>query len=123
MDSKGSTTVKINPTKLTSCSKSISQSNISLNPPIKLSSMTRSASQDISIIGSVSKPKSYLSDNSLEAQTPKTYSKQIAKKESQSCLPEDDVCSTDSSVLDEVDVKKKKRKLFTFTKKNKTKGD
>lgn len=85
--------------------------------------MIRSASQDVSIIGTIPKPKSSLSDNSLEAHIPKNSAKQITKKESQSSFPEDDVCSTDSSVLDEVDVKKKKRKLFTFSKKNKNKAE
>lgn len=95
----------------------MSQSNISA--PLKVTPMVRSVSQDISIIGVIPKPKNSLSDNSLETQTYKSSLRHALKKDSPSSLPEDDVCSTDSSVLDETDGKKKKRKLFTFTKKNK----
>lgn len=115
--------MKSNPVKLNSSAKSISQSNISINPPVKSSTMFRSASHETSLMGPFSKPKCSASDNILEAQLKESSSQQSIKKESQTCFPEDDVCSTDSSVLDESDGKKKKRKLFTFTKKNKNKGN
>lgn len=109
---------KPTPVKLSNYSKS--QSSLLLNPLGKISTMSRSVSQDIAVIGSISKAKNSTSDTALNTEC---SSKQIPKKESQLALHEDDVCSTDSSVLDEVDAKKKKRKIFTFTKKNKNKRD
>ncbi|CAH1996217.1 unnamed protein product [Acanthoscelides obtectus] len=107
--------------RLSSNPKSVSQSNISLNLPAKPTSMTRSFSQDINVSPADTKPKSSLSDTNLEVSKIKPL-KQI--KEQPSVSIEDDVCSTDSSVLDESDSKKKKRsKLFSFNKKGKNKGD
>ncbi|KAJ8955299.1 hypothetical protein NQ314_006912 [Rhamnusium bicolor] len=69
-------------------------------------------------------PKSSLSDTCLDTNKVKPVPiRPITIKEQPSVSLEDDVCSTDSSVLDENDVKKKKRKLFTFSKKSKNKGD
>nr|CAH7726096.1 unnamed protein product [Callosobruchus chinensis] len=107
--------------RLSSNPKSVSQSNIFVNPAVKSSSMTRSYSQDINVSPTDGRPKSSLSDTSLEVTKVKPL-KQI--KEQPTVSMEDDVCSTDSSVLDETDSKKKKRsKLFSFNKKGKNKGD
>ncbi|VEN58428.1 unnamed protein product [Callosobruchus maculatus] len=107
--------------RLSSNPKSVSQSNIYVNPSAKSTSMTRSYSQDINFSPTDSRPKSSLSDTSLEVAKVKPL-KQI--KEQPTVSVEDDVCSTDSSVLDESDSKKKKRsKLFSFNKKGKNKGD
>nr|CAH7722133.1 unnamed protein product [Callosobruchus chinensis] len=106
--------------RLSSNPKSVSQSNIFVNPAVKSSSMTRSYSQDINVSPTDGRPKSSLSDTSLEVAKVKPL-KQI--KEQPTASMEDDVCSTDSSVLDETDSKKKKRsKLFSFNKKGKNKG-
>lgn len=109
--------------KFSSNPRSISNNNISL--PNKSSSITRSLSQDINV-GALesSKPKSSHSDTSLDA-PPRIRSLRhstIREQTSSSTALDEDVCSTDSSLMDE-DVKKKKKKLFGFSKKNKGKND
>lgn len=118
--------------KLASHPKSISQSNIAIHPVSKTTntSMSRSYSHEIGTLGTDAKPKTSISESNLETQKPKPSSANSSKplaikelKEHTSVTPEEDICSTDSSVLDDSDVKKKKRKLFTFTKKGKNKAD
>lgn len=113
--------------KLSAHPKSISQSNIAVNPLPKTAPITRSQSQDInlSVVDSTSRePKVSLSDTCLDsARVKPTPIRPMTIKEQPSVSIEDDICSTDSSVLDENDLKKKKRKLFNFTKKSKNKGD
>lgn len=88
--------------------------------------MIRSYSQDINMNpppdSLSSKQKNSHSDTCLDNQNkPKPPIRQRTIKEQPSVSIEDDVCSTDSSVVDE-DIKKKKRKLFPgFSKKNKIK--
>lgn len=95
-----------------------------MSPQLQSTPIVRSFSTDIAV--SEAKSKNSHPDTNIEAQKAKATStssvKQLTIKEQPSAL-EDDICSTDSSVLDENDVKKKKRKLFTFTKKNKNKAD
>lgn len=85
--------------------------------------MTRSLSQDINAGALESgRPKSSHSDTSLDA-IPKVKSlRHSVIREQPSTTLEEDVCSTDSSQMDE-EVKKKKKKLFGFSKKNKGKND
>ncbi|KAJ8919442.1 hypothetical protein NQ315_016540 [Exocentrus adspersus] len=116
---------KPNAAKLSSHPKSISQSNIAVNPLPKSALITRSVSQDIATaVADPVAPKSSLSDTCLENNKVKpAIIRPTTIKERPSVSVEDDICSTDSSVLDESDIKKKKRKLFTFSKKSKNKGD
>nr|QZZ63291.1 stromal interaction molecule-like protein [Leptinotarsa decemlineata] len=110
--------------RLSTHPKSISQSNISMNPPLKSTSMVRSVSQDIHTSITDLKPKSSLSDTSLDVSKVKAGTmRQMTIKEQPSVSLEDDICSTDSSIIDENDIKKKKRKLIFFSKKSKNKGD
>jgi hypothetical protein len=107
--------------KLSSNPRSISNNNISV--ATKSSPMTRSLSQDINV-GTVdsSRPKSSHSDTSLDAPAKPKPLRQTTIKEQPCASVEDDICSTDSSLMDE-DIKKKKKKLFVFSKKNKGKND
>ncbi|EFA02431.1 stromal interaction molecule homolog isoform X2 [Tribolium castaneum] len=107
--------------KLSSNPRSISNNNIPLTN--KSSQMTRSFSQDTNVgtLDSV-KPKSSLSDTSLDAPLKPKPLRQTTIKEQPSASIEEDICSTDSSLMDE-DIKKKKKKLFAFTKKSKGKND
>ncbi|XP_044254508.1 stromal interaction molecule homolog isoform X2 [Tribolium madens] len=107
--------------KLSSNPRSISNNNISVTS--KSSQMTRSFSQDtnVGVLDSI-KPKSSQSDTSLDAPVKPKPLRQTTIKEQPSASIEDDICSTDSSLMDE-DIKKKKKKLFAFAKKNKGKND
>lgn len=68
-----------------------------------------------------SKQKNSHSDTCLDNEARPKPIRQRTIKEQASVSVEDDLCSTDSSVVDE-DVKKKKRKLFPgFSKKSKMK--
>lgn len=112
--------------KLSSHLKSISQSNIAVTPIPKLAPMVRSCSQDINVCpAEPAVPKSSLSDTCID--TNKILKpvpiRPMTIREQPSMSLEDDVCSTDSSVLDESEGKKKKRKLFNFSKKGKNKAD
>ncbi|KAG5882768.1 hypothetical protein JTB14_029944 [Gonioctena quinquepunctata] len=110
--------------RLASHPKSISQSNISVNPSSKSTTMIRSVSQDIHMPLTELKPKSSLSDTSLDVTRAKAGTlRPMTIKEQPSVSLEDDICSTDSSTVDENDMKKKKRKLIFFSKKGKNKGD
>lgn len=84
----------------------------------------RSYSQDINFNPTeavLSKPKLAHSDTSLDGQAKLKTVKPKTIKEQASFSVDDDVCSTDSSVIEE-EVKKKKRKLFSgFSKKSKLK--
>lgn len=108
--------------------RSISNNNITVSTTVKPSVIMRSQSQDINVLNTdIMKPptKSSLSESSLmDSQKLKTARPKSIKEQQQTSTStiEEDVCSTDSSLMED-DVKKKKRKLFTFTKKNKTKGD
>lgn len=86
--------------------------------------MVRSYSQDINMNPPdtfSSKQKNSHSDTCLDNQSKLKPVRQKTIKEQPSVSIEDDVCSTDSSVVDD-DVKKKKRKLFPgFSKKSKLK--
>ncbi|KAF7285697.1 stromal interaction molecule [Rhynchophorus ferrugineus] len=98
--------------------KSASQSNIIAKAPApKIAS--RAFSQDMHV-EEASKPKASNSDGVLEghrAAAPRQAIVQDLPKKAISI--EDDICSTDSSVIEEVDgKKKKKRKLFNFPKKS-----
>lgn len=68
-----------------------------------------------------SRQKNSQSDTSLDNPSKPRPVRQKTIKEQPSASVEDDLCSTDSSVVDE-DIKKKKRKLFPgFSKKSKIK--
>ncbi|XP_025836920.1 uncharacterized protein LOC112903991 isoform X2 [Agrilus planipennis] len=95
----------------------------------KGSQMVRSQSQDINVAlleNATSNPKPAQSESALDhnikckviAARPQLPT---AKEQSPLAL-EDDVCSTDSSVMDD-EVKKRKRKIFGFSKKNKNKPE
>ncbi|XP_060530320.1 stromal interaction molecule homolog [Cylas formicarius] len=110
--------IKILAKHLASNPKSISQSNISMNPPLP-KPISRAFSQDINL-EDVPRPKISASEGALEKKT--LSSKQLAIQENVEVpkqIPpiEDDICSTDSSLIEEGEVKKKKRKLFNFAKK------
>lgn len=90
---------------------------------MKSTSISRSYSHDINIFCNENRPKSSLSDNSLDTGKMRQALKPMTIKEQPSASIEDDICSTDSSVLDDSELKKKKRKLFTFSKKGKNKGE
>lgn len=81
--------------------------------------MTRSVSQDINVGVStdLARPKSAYSDSSLDGVAKPKPLRPMTIKEQPSVSLEEDVCSTDSSLMDE-DVKKKKKKLFGFSKKS-----
>lgn len=103
--------------------RSISNNNITVNTT-KPVSMVRSYSQDINMSppdSLSSKQKNSYSDTSLDNSNKPRPIRQRTIKEQPSVSVEDDLCSTDSSVVDE-DIKKKKKKLFPgFSKKNKIK--
>lgn len=103
--------------------RSVSNNSIVVNPP-KPVSMVRSYSQDINTSPPdplSSKQKNSHSDTCLDNQNKPKPIRQRTIKEQPSVSIEDDVCSTDSSVVDE-DIKKKKKKLFpVFSKKSKIK--
>lgn len=86
--------------------------------------MTRSFSQDTNVGTNVDlvKAKSSQSDTSLDAPVKPKPLRQTTIKEQPCASLEEDICSTDSSLMDE-DIKKKKKKLFVFAKKNKGKND
>ncbi|XP_066137742.1 stromal interaction molecule homolog [Euwallacea fornicatus] len=101
------------PLQLSNHVKSASQSNISAKPT-KI--FTRSLTQDINV-EEIPKTKSSSSEGTLETvkQRPSTIQEtSILPKKTVSI--EDDICSTDSSLIEEGEVKKKKRKLFNFSK-------
>lgn len=93
--------------------------NVNPNKP-----MLRSFSQDIQMNPALEmasgKPKTSHSETSLDNPLKPKVVKQRTIKEQPSISIEEDVCSTDSSVIDE-EIKKKKRKLFGFSKKSKIK--
>lgn len=99
--------------------KSASQSNISVKPIGAGKSFTRSLTQEMNV-EEISLAKAAASEGNLELA--KARPAVIPEK---TCLPkkaisiEDDICSTDSSLIEEGEVKKKRRKLFTFSKKSK----
>ncbi|XP_030750761.1 stromal interaction molecule homolog isoform X1 [Sitophilus oryzae] len=106
--------------------KSASQSNINVKPPApKITS--RAFSQDIHHVEEPPiKTKVYSSSDGF-FEGPKTTSapRLQAQAIQETAVPpkkavsiEDDICSTDSSVIEEVEGKKKKRKLFNFAKKS-----
>ena len=89
----------------------------------RTSPMTRSLSQDINVGGVESgRPKSSHSDTSLDVPARPKSLRHTPIKELPAPSMEEDVCSTDSSLMDE-DIKKKKKKLFGFAKKGKGKSD
>lgn len=99
--------------------RSISNTNILNNN--KPSNMIRSYSQDINIGATeahIPNTKSSYSDTSLDymdkRKSKKSQYKQQTIKEQPSASNED-ICSTDSSVVDE-DIKRKKKKFFSFGK-------
>lgn len=101
-----------------------SLSNNNIVTASKKGAMVRSHSQEVSLIPieSVIRPKAY-SDTSLDHPIKHKPLIQKTIKEQPSINLEDEVYSTDSSVIDE-ESRKKKRKLFPgFSKKGKTKGD
>ncbi|RZB94454.1 stromal interaction molecule -like [Asbolus verrucosus] len=107
--------------KLSSNPRSISNNNISIAS--RSSPMTRSLSQDINVgVLDSGRPKSSHSDTSLDAPSKPKPLRQTTIKEQPCASLEDDICSTDSSLMDE-DIKKKKKKLFVFAKKSKGKND
>ncbi|KAJ3658098.1 hypothetical protein Zmor_009857 [Zophobas morio] len=107
--------------KLSSNPRSISNNNISMTT--RTSPMTRSLSQDINVGGVESgRPKSSHSDTSLDVPARPKSLRHTPIKELPAPSMEEDVCSTDSSLMDE-DIKKKKKKLFGFAKKGKGKSD
>lgn len=103
-----------------------SSSNNNIVVPSKKSNMVRSYSQDTAIASpetSSMKQKPSYSDSSLDHSTKSKPLIQKTIKEQSPGVVEDDIYSTDSSIIDE-DIKKKKRKLFPgFSKKSKAKGD
>ncbi|CAH1278347.1 unnamed protein product [Diabrotica balteata] len=108
--------------KLTSYPKSISHSQLNVttaNAPSK--AMTRSVSSEIGSPVYETKSKS-MSEPSLESAKVKSSIRQMTIKEQPASSVEEDICSTDSSILDD-DIKKKKRKLNFFSKKSKNKAD
>lgn len=102
--------------------RSISNNNIVSSS--KSGNMTRSQSQDISLISEIvsSHPKAAQSENALDHGSKSKAGKPQTIKEQPSVSLEDEVYSTDSSLIDE-EIKKRKRKLFGFPKRNKTKRD
>ncbi|CAG9819475.1 unnamed protein product [Phaedon cochleariae] len=112
--------------RLSSHPKSISQTNIAFSPPIKSTPIVRSVSQDIQMPGVELRHKSSQSESNLESIKPKSGSQRhvtIKEQQTSTAPVEDDICSTDSSNVDENDGKKKKRKLNFFARKSKNKGD
>lgn len=112
------------PARMLTGPRSVSNNDIHVATPPK-SGMIRAYSQDSNIVlETLGRAKAHAttssSDPSLEgaARLPSRSS----TRELQYGSIEEDVCSTDSSLMED-DVKKKKRKLFSFAKKNKTKGD
>lgn len=103
--------------------RSVSNNNININPT-KPASIVRSYSQDINMNppdSLATKQKNSHSDTCLDNQHKPKPIRQRTIKEQPSVSVEDDLCSTDSSVVDE-DIKKKKRKLFSgFSRKSKLK--
>lgn len=87
--------------------------------------MVRSQSQDINMgvpdSSTLGQPKPSQSDGSLDRAAKPTSLRHATIKEQPSVSMEDDLCSTDSSLLEE-DIKKKKRKIFAFAKKGKSRG-
>lgn len=101
--------------------RSISNNNIPVSAAAK--PIVRSQSHDVNMQnadGAKQPTKCSLSESALDKAK---YSRpKPIKEQATAATIEEDVCSTDSSLMED-DVKKKKRKLFTFSKKNKTKGD
>ncbi|XP_057652374.1 stromal interaction molecule homolog [Diorhabda carinulata] len=102
-------------------SKSVSHGQLNL-ATINLSTkfqVTKSATSDVSALGTKSKSQS---EPSLEGTKLRTAIRQMTIQEQPTSSMEEDICSTDSSMIDE-EIKKKKRKLNFFSKKSKNKGD
>lgn len=104
--------------------RSISNNNILLSS-LKSGSMVRSYSQDVGPCPPENiniSPKPAQSETALDRTVKQKTVKQQTIKEQPSVSLEDDVYSTDSSMVDE-EIKKRKRKIFGFPKKSKPKGD
>lgn len=105
--------------------RSISNNNI-LACPTKGGHMVRSHSQDINTClpdsSAFGQPKPSQSDGSLDRAVRPITTKHATIKEQPSVSVEDDLCSTDSSLIEE-DIKKRKKKMFLFNKKGKSRGD
>lgn len=97
-------------------SKSASQSNISVKPTTK--AFVRSLTQDINL-DEFLKPKASASEGTLDATKRPSATQEVHVLSKKAISIEDDVCSTDSSLIEDVEVKKKKRKLFNFSKRTK----
>ncbi|KAK5643435.1 hypothetical protein RI129_007280 [Pyrocoelia pectoralis] len=101
--------------------RSISNNNVSSS--LRSGNIIRSYSQDINLISELAMhPKPAHSENALDRVVKQKNLKQQAIKEQSSIAHEDDVYSTDSSLIDD-EMKKPKRKLFGFSKKSKPKND
>lgn len=97
-------------------SKSASQSNISVKPTTK--TFARSLTQEINL-DEFLKPKASASEGTLDATKRPSATQEVHVLPKKAISIEDDVCSTDSSLIEDVEVKKKKRKLFNFSKRSK----
>jgi len=97
-------------------SKSASQSNISVKPTTK--TFARSLTQDINL-DEFLKPKASASEGTLDATKRPSATQEVHVLPKKAISIEDDVCSTDSSLIEDIEVKKKKRKLFNFSKRSK----
>lgn len=112
-----------------SSTRSISNNNIVINkPPQHTGVLPRSYSQEVAPSEPTIRPKLAFSDTTLEAKSKVLSNPSISSQFSgkppkiKEQAVEEDVYSTDSSVIDNNDeVKKKKRKLFAFGKKSKAK--
>ncbi|XP_050296205.1 stromal interaction molecule homolog [Anthonomus grandis grandis] len=104
--------------------KSASQSSIHVKPPplppptIPQKTITRSLTQEMHVEELPKATKSSSCEGNLETRG-RPLNLQEVPEVPKKALIEDDVCSTDSSLIEEGDGKKKKRKLFNFSKKSK----
>ncbi|KAB0799344.1 hypothetical protein PPYR_07224 [Photinus pyralis] len=100
-----------------------SSSNNNIPSSLKSANIIRSSSQDINISSEIATcPKPASSENALDRVVKQKNFKQQMIKEQPSISLEDDIYSTDSSLIDD-EMKKPKRKLFGFSRRSKPKYD
>lgn len=100
-----------------------SSSNNNIPSSLKSANIIRSSSHDINISSEIATcPKPASSENALDRVVKQKNFKQQMIKEQPSISLEDDIYSTDSSLIDD-EMKKPKRKLFGFSRRSKPKYD
>lgn len=108
--------IKATTNLVSSHAKSASQSSINVKPAAPVpKAVVRSLTQEINI-EDIPKAKASSSESNLRPTPIRENPADVPRK---AVSIEDDICSTDSSLIEDGDGKKKKRKLFNFSKKSK----